>query len=120
MEQIFHIPLEAGIQKTDAGRRWIEARAVAEKAKNIMCGRVAGAVFGFVLSHPFRIERGMNGAQKVRAGGECSESRSGLDPLALAHEGLGDACCGYAIDVELAGADHPVDMDEALVGALGG
>ncbi len=44
----------------------------------------------------------------------------GLGPLTLAHERLDDAGRGDAVDVEAAGADHPVDVDEAVVGALGG
>src|SRR5215207_2667795 len=40
-------------------------------------------------------------------------------PLAAAHERLGPAVLCDTIHVHLIGADHPVDMDEALVGAAG-
>jgi hypothetical protein len=47
-------------------------------------------------------------------------SRNNLNPFALAHQGFGDARGGDAVDVQLAGADHPVDVDEAVVRAPGG
>ena len=40
-----------------------------------------------------------------------NHKRSG--PLALAHERLDCTGGGDAVDIELAGADHPIDVDEA-------
>ena len=55
----------------------------------------------------------------AREGG-CERSCAGvggvevnLRPLALAHQRLGGAAGVDAVDVDLAGADHPVDMDQA-------
>ena len=50
--------------------------------------------------------------------GMFSSHRS--DPFALAHERFYVSRCGDAVDVELAGADHPIDVDEAIVRAMGG
>src|SRR5690348_13941802 len=40
-------------------------------------------------------------------------------PLALAEDGRARAVLGDAVDVDPVGADHPVDVDQALVAALG-
>src|SRR5215218_1969392 len=42
------------------------------------------------------------------------------NPLASAHERLGPAVLCNTIHIHLIGADHPVDMDQALVGSAGG
>ena len=43
-----------------------------------------------------------------------------LDPVAVAHEGFGGAVGGEAVYVHGGAADHPVDVDEAVVCAEGG
>lgn len=42
------------------------------------------------------------------------------DPVSVAHEGFGGAVGGEAVYVHGGAADHPVDVDEAVVGAEGG
>ena len=46
--------------------------------------------------------------------------KSCLDPFSLPHQGFGRTGGGDAVDVELTGADHPVNVDEAIVRAFGG
>ena len=49
---------------------------------------------------------------------ECSPTRNFSSPLALAENRYTPAVGVNAVDVNLVRADHPVDMDEALVAAL--
>jgi hypothetical protein len=57
---------------------------------------------------------------KVAPRCKAGYSRNQLNPLAFAHERLGGAGGGYAVEIHFGGADHPVDVDEAVVCSLCG
>src|SRR5208282_5841842 len=62
------------------------------------------------------------GAADAGAGEEVGEWLHSVlrSPLAAAHQRFGGSGGGDAVDIELCGADHPIHVNEAVVGALGG